>query len=62
VPITSQQWLDWHHLAHTNPRALIAAMIRVLEMEQRKLPREPDAMRHWAASLMLNTLDQLEMM
>jgi hypothetical protein len=62
VPITSQQWLDWHHLALTNPQGLMAAMNCVLETEQRKLPREPEAMRLWATSLMLGTLDQLEMM
>ncbi len=62
MPISSQQWLDWHHLALMNPRRLIAAMNRVLQREQRKLPRELEAMRTWAASLLLNTLDQLEMM
>ena len=44
------------------PEELIAAMNLVLETEQRKLPREREAMRLWAASLLLNTLDQLEMM
>jgi len=62
VPITSQQWLDWHHLTLMKPEELIAAMNLVLETEQKKLPRERKAMRIWAAFLMLNTLDQLEMM
>jgi hypothetical protein len=62
APISSQQWLDWHHLAMMNPQELIAAMNLVLETERRKLPREREAMQIWAASLMLNTLDQLEMM
>ncbi len=62
LPISSQQWLDWHHLTHMKPKELIAAMNLVLETEQRKLPREREAMRLWAASLMLSTLDQLEMM
>ena len=62
VPITSQQWLDWHHLALMNPQELIAAMNLVLETERRRLPTELTAMRLWAASLMLKTLDQLEMM
>ena len=34
----------------------------VLETQQRKLPRQREAMRTWAASLFLKTLDQLEMM
>ena len=62
LPITSQQWLDWHHLALMQPEELIAAMNLGLETEQREFPRQREAMRLWAASLMLNTLDQLEMM
>ena len=62
VPITSQQWLDWHHLALMKPEELIAAMNLVLETEQRKLPRQREAMQTWAASLMLKTLDRLETM
>jgi hypothetical protein len=62
IPITSQQWLDWHHLTLMQPEELIAAMNLVLETEQREFPREREAMRLWAASLMLNSLDQLEMM
>lgn len=62
VPITSQQWLDWHHLALMRPEELITAMNRVLETGRRQLPRQRDAMRIWAASLLLSTLGQLEMM
>jgi hypothetical protein len=62
MPISSQQWLDWHHLVLTRPEELIAAMNLLLEEQQRKLPQEQEAMRLWAASLLLNTLDQLEMM
>ena len=62
IPITSQQWLDWHHLTLMKPEELTAAMNLVLETEQRTLPTELTAMRLWAASLMLSTLDQLEMM
>jgi hypothetical protein len=61
VPITSQQWLDWHHLSLTNQEELITALNTVLETEKQKLPTELTAMRTWAASLFLNTLDQLEM-
>ena len=62
LPITSQQWLDWHHLALMKPEELTLAMNFILETEQRELPWEREAMRLWAASLMLSTLDQLEMM
>jgi hypothetical protein len=40
IPISSQQWLDWHHLALMKPEELIAAMNFILETEQRELPRE----------------------
>jgi hypothetical protein len=62
VPITSQQWLDWHHLMLMQMEELVAAMNHVLEMERKKLPMELTAMRIWAASLFLNTLERLEMM
>ena len=62
VPITSQQWLDWHHLALVRAEELTATMNSILETEQPRLPTELTAMRTWAASLLLNTLDQLQMM
>ena len=62
IPISSQQWLDWHYLALTSPRELIAAIYLLLETEQPRLPTELTAMRVWAASLLLSTLDQLQMM
>jgi hypothetical protein len=62
IPITSQQWLDWHYLTLMNPNELLAAMNLVLKSEQMDLPWEPEVLRIWAASLLLSTLDQLEMM
>ncbi|NLE58115.1 MAG: hypothetical protein GX616_07135 [Planctomycetes bacterium] len=62
IPITSQQWFDWHHLALMKPEELIAAMNLVLETGRLELPRHPEAMRTWAACLMLSTLDQLDLM
>ncbi len=62
IPITSQQWLDWHHLLLMKPEELTMAMNFILETQQREFPREREEMRLWAASLMLNTLDQLEIM
>ncbi len=62
IPITRQQWLDWHHVWLMKPEELIAAMHFILAAEQREFPREREAMRLWAASLMLSTFDRLEMM
>ena len=60
-PITSQQWLDWHHLALMRPEELVAAMNSILAMERKRLPQQPEALRNWAASLMLRALDRWEM-
>ncbi len=62
LPITSQQWLDWHHLTLMNPQRLIAAMNLSLETGRQKLPRQRETMEIWAAALFLATLDRLEMM
>ena len=62
VPITNQQWLDWHYLTLMNPRQVIAVMEYILRSEQTKLPSQQEVMRIWAACLLLSTLDQLEMM
>ena len=62
IPISSQQWMDWHHWALMESEELVTAMNFVLETQRRKLPQEGEAMQIWAASLLLNTLDQLEMM
>lgn len=62
VPISHQQWLDWYYLSLMNRQKLIAAMDYVLETEQTKLPRRRKAMEIWAASLLLSTLDRLDMM
>jgi hypothetical protein len=62
VLISSQQWLDWHYLGLMKPERLIAATSIVLETERRKLPQDLEAMRTWAASLLLSALDQLELM
>ena len=62
IPISSQQWFDWYYLSLMKPETLTAAMNRVLETERRKVPQRREALRTWAASLLLSTLDQLEMM
>lgn len=62
VPISTQQWLDWYYLSLMNPQELVAAMDFILETEHRKLPQDREAMEIWAASLLLSTLAQLEMM
>lgn len=60
--LSLDQWLMWNELALTRPKELVAAMTSVLERERINLPSEQAAMRTWAASLVLNTLDQLEML
>jgi hypothetical protein len=60
--ISTQQWLDWHHLITAQPEELIETIHFILDWEQKKLPTELEAMRVWAASLMLLTFDEMGMM
>jgi hypothetical protein len=62
APVTTEQWLLWNQLALEQPEELIEAMTSVLDEEEMELPQEPEAMRTWAASLLLKTLDQMGML
>ena len=59
--VTTEQWLTWNRLALSHQLALVRTMTRELETERTILPTEMDAMRTWAARLLLNTLDRLGM-
>ena len=56
-----EQWMLWHQLAMNHPTELIEAMTAVLEDEQIRLPTSQPAMQIWAASLLVETLDRMEM-
>ena len=62
VPVTTEQWLTWNRLALDRPEKLVRTLIEVLAREQTVLPMEEEAMRTWAAQLLLSTLDQLGML
>lgn len=57
--LSLDQWLTWNRLALTQPKILARAITRVARRERLKLPAELPAMRIWAASLVLTTLDWL---
>src|SRR6266404_4826341 len=59
-PVTTEQWLNWNRLATERPRAASQMLTRVLERERVPLPSELEAMRQWAAQVLLSTLDRLE--
>lgn len=60
--ITSEQWLTWNQLALERADDLTKMITRLLEREQMELPVERSAMNQWAASLVLETLDQMTML
>lgn len=61
VPVTTDQWLTWHQLAMEREEELTEAMASVLEEERMELPTEVEAMRQWAAWLLVITLDRIEL-
>lgn len=61
VLVTTDQWSTWNHLALHGPEALVLTITRELEREKPLLPSDPEAMRTWAARLLLATLDRLGM-
>jgi len=61
VPVTTDQWLTWNQLMMDNEEELLSTMTSILEWERTELPREAEAMRNWAAWLLLATLDRMGM-
>ncbi|TWT44452.1 hypothetical protein RAS1_08670 [Phycisphaerae bacterium RAS1] len=59
APVTTDQWLTWNRLVTERESLLVRSMTRVLERERLPLPMGTDAMRTWAARLLLITLDCL---
>lgn len=62
APVTTDQWLTWNQEALERQEELIQTMTEVLEEEKMELPSELEAMRNWAACLLLSTLDRMEML
>lgn len=62
IRVTTEQWLDWNQLALERHEELVQAMEEALEKEEMELPAERDAMRNWAANLLLSTLDRMGML
>ena len=59
--LTTDQWATWNHLALHGPEALALTLTRELEREKSPMPSDPEAMRTWAARLVVATLDRLGM-
>jgi hypothetical protein len=62
VLINNDDWQHWNQLMLEQQAELVQAMNAVLARDQIHLPAEPEATRSWAATLLLSTLDQFEMM
>ena len=62
IPITTDQWLVWNQLALEQEEDLVQAVKEVLELEELKLPQGHEAMRKWAAQLLLSALDRMDLL
>lgn len=62
APVTTEQWLTWNRLTAEHPRALARTVMRELKRERRSQPQDKEAMRAWAAQVLLSTLDRLGML
>lgn len=60
--VTTEQWLIWNRLVTERPKAVTRTLTREQERERPELPEETEAMRRWAARLLLSTLDRLGML
>ena len=59
--LTTEQWMTWNQLAMDREAELVRAVTRVVDREATELPQERQAMRAWAAWLVLSTLDEMGM-
>ena len=62
APVTTEQWFTWNRLVQGHPRAVVRMVTRELERERVMLPGDREAMRTWAARLLLSTLDRMGML
>lgn len=59
--VTTEQWSTWNRLSLHGPDALTRTITRELEKEKPTFPAEREAMRAWAARLLVATLERLGM-
>lgn len=60
LPVNTDEWLTWNQLVLDCHDELIAVLDQVLDEERVLLPTCLEAMREWAAWLVLATLDRME--
>jgi len=61
IPLTAEEWITWNELAMGQEADLRWTITNILNRERTELPREPEAMRNWAAWLVLTSLDWIGM-
>lgn len=59
--VALDQWHTWNRLVLERPKVVSRMLRRIWEGEKAALPSEPEAMRRWAANLLLSSLDRLGM-
>ena len=61
IPVTIDDWLTWNQMVMEEREELLRTMTIILEWERMELPTEAEAMRNWAAWLLLATLERMGM-
>lgn len=60
VPVSSQEWLTWQGLLLQNQDKVLGSVNQLLQREQISIPSSREAIREWAAQIVLSVMDELE--
>ncbi len=59
--MTTTQWLTWKELVMNRPQEVVKMITNLLDRERLRMPSTREALRLWAACLLLLTLDEMGM-
>lgn len=59
APVTTAQWLTWNELMLDRQPELVEVVTNLLDEERMRMPPGREALRSWAACLLLLTLDRM---
>ena len=62
MPVTLDQWHTWNLLVLNQPQAVSRTVAKEMRDERLTIPADREAIRNWAANLLLSTLDRLGML
>lgn len=61
APVTTSQWITWNELMLDRQQELVEEVTNLLDEERLRMPPGREALRSWAACLLLLTLDRMGM-